>query len=489
MRFVIPQPELLAEGAADQAYLAGPEGIPWECVTGLSGNAFTIDRDTRESGYLYFPWNIPGRGVVMLCSGCLMERARPYHLPVELARGTINRLRNQVSLWESAGMSIPDAIGPLVHRATVAFAHAATGQGDPLAACGPAGEAIGQGLAACDLLTHDYTKQVLAVRRGQSPLGTLLGARLQAAPTEELGAKFLSAFNLAVIAPSWHDNEPSQGKFQWEALDLQVQWCRDRNLRLCFGPLMQFDRHALPDWLFLDEEYEEVQLSTLLFIEAAVKRYRGKVQLWHVAARMNLEGTFRLSEEQRLRLVVEAVDRVRALDARTPMIMSFDQPWGEYIVRQDQELTPLHFADTLVRGELGLAGIGLEMNLGYWPGGTLPRDPQEISRQLDRWSQLGVPLIVFLSVPSGSGPDPLARHPGRVLPDLMAGGVTHRTQQETLDWLLPLVAAKQTVQAVVWNFWRDDVPHDFPHGGLCNGKGRPKPALQSLISLRKDLLG
>ena len=31
MRFVIPRPERLVAGAAEQAYLAGAEGIPWEC--------------------------------------------------------------------------------------------------------------------------------------------------------------------------------------------------------------------------------------------------------------------------------------------------------------------------------------------------------------------------------------------------------------------------------------------------------------------------
>jgi hypothetical protein len=245
----------------------------------------------------------------------------------------------------------------------------------------------------------------------------------------------------------------------------------------------------LPDWLFLDDEFEEVQLSAVQFIDSLVKRYRGKVQLWHVAARMNLPGALKFSEEQRLRLVVEAVDRVRALDARTPMILSFDQPWGEYIVREDQELTPLHFADTLVRGELGLAGIGLEMNLGYWPGGTLPRDLLEISRQLDRWSQLGVPLVVFVSAPSGSGADPLAQQPARLVPNLIAGGVTPQTQQAAAAALLPLILAKQSVQAIVWSHWRDDLPHDFPHSGLCDTKGKPKPALQTITAFRKDFLG
>lgn len=489
MRFVIPLPERLVPDAAEQAYLAGPEGIPWECTTTFAGTALAIQRETRESGYLYFPWNVPGRGVVMLTSGSLMERANPYHLPVELARGTLNRLRNQVSLWEAAGMVLPDALEPLIHRATVAFARAATGQANPIAACEPADESIRLGLDASDILTHDYARQVLDIRRSQQqPLTTLLGARLQAAPGADFGGKFLATFNTAMVSPVWHNLEPKMGRFQWDDLDAQVQWCRDHNIRLCFGPLLQFDRHMLPDWLFLDEEFEEVQLSAVQYIDALVKRYRGKVQLWHVAARMNQEGAFHFTEEQRLRLVVEAVDRVRALDAKTPMILSFDQPWGEYIIRKDQELTPLHFADTLIRGELGLAGIGLEMNLGYWPGGTLPRDALEISRQIDRWSQLGVPLVIFVSIPSASSADSLARQATRVAPNLIAGGVTPQTQQATLSWLLPLLVAKQSVQAVIWNHWRDDVPHEMPHSGLCDQKGKPKPALQAIASFRKDLL-
>lgn len=490
MRFVIPQPERLVAGATEQAYLAGPEGIPWECQTTLAGNLLTIQRDTRESGYLYFPWNVPGRGIVVLCSGSLLERAKPFQLPVELARGTINRLRNQASLWQASGLLLPAQLNELTRLATVAFAQAATGQFHPAGAQEHADEAIRLGLEAIHLLTHDYARQVLALRRGQhAPLGTLLGARLQAAPTPDQEARFLAAFNTAVVSPSWHSIESTAGKFQWEALDAQVQWARDQNLRLCLGPLMQFDKHLLPDWLFLDDDFEEVQLSALQAIEAVVKRYRGKVNLWHVAGRMNQLGAFRFSEEQRLRLVVEAVDRVRALDARTPMIVSFDQPWGEYIVRQDQELTPLHFADTLVRGELGLAGIGLEMNLGYWPGGTLPRDPLEVSRQLDRWAQLGVPLVVFLSVPSSDGPDPLAQRPGRVVPGLVAGGLTARWQASEIESLAPLIVAKPAVQALVWNFWRDDVAHDFPHGGLCDAKGEPKPGLALLAELRNSLIG
>jgi hypothetical protein len=233
LRLLIPQPERLPPAAAEQAYLAGAEGIPWECKSTLSGTSLTIERDTRESGYLYFPWNVPGRGLVMLSSGSLMERPKPYHLPVELARGTINRLRNQVSVWQMAGMTIPADFAARVAKATAAFGKAATGQSNPLAACGPADDAIRLGLDAIDVLTSDYTRQVLDIRRAQNDaLPTLLGCRLQSAPAGDVAARFLEAFNTALVSPVWAHVEPQLGTFAWDALDAQVEWCRNQNLRV-----------------------------------------------------------------------------------------------------------------------------------------------------------------------------------------------------------------------------------------------------------------
>jgi hypothetical protein len=490
MRFVVPRPDRVVADAADQAYLAGAEGIPWECRTTLFPGAMLIERETRESGYLYFPWNVDGRGVVMLISGSLMERPRSYNLPVELARGTINRLRNQASGWQGAGMTIPAEFDKLLAQATRHFTLAATRQDQPESAADHADDTIRVGLDAGDLLCRDYSQQVLTIRRSQqSPLGTLLGCRLAAPPEGKSQAKFLAAFNTAICSPAWPQVEAKFGTYQWDAPDRTVQWCRDQNVRLCVGPLVQLDRHALPDWLFLDNDYEEVQASVLGWLEAVVKRYRGKAQLWHVASRLNQDGAFEFTEEQRLRLLVEAVDRVRALDARTPLVVSFDQPWGEAIVKKDQELTPLHFADTLVRGELGLAGVGIEIHYGAWPGGTLPRDPMDISRQLDRWSQLGAPLMVLLSAPSSHAADAKALHPAKPLPDLAAGKLTPPWQRSLIEWLVPLIVAKQSVQAVVWDNWQDNQPHEFSHSGLLDAKGKPKPALQALIDLRREWIG
>ena len=488
--FHVPRPDRLAPGAVERAYLASMDGIPWECKCLWDECILTIERDTRESGNLYFCWNVPGRGQVMLCSGSLMERERPYNLPVELARGTINRLRNQAATWLAAGMEMPDNFEELNSRAALVFASAAIGQEQPERAAERAEESIRISLEAADLLVQNYAEQVLAIRRREQPtLTTLLAGRLDGVPQGAAADAFLAAFNTAVLVPNWPEMGSSSGDCKWDDLDRQVQWCRDHGLRICMGPLIQFDRGSLPDWLYLWEgEYEEICESVFTFAQGVVRRYAGKVHLWNCAARMNVPGAMDLSEEQRLKLTVDMLELTRSLDSRTPAIVSFDQPWAEYIAAEDQELTPLHFADTLARSDLGMAGVGIEMNLGYTPHGTLPRDLLEISRQVDRWSQLGLPLVIFVTSPSSEAKDPLARSTARPLPSLIAGGLSPQAQAKLIAQLIPLLIARQPVQAVVWNQWRDDLSHDFPHGGLYDTMGQPKPGLKKLVEIRREYL-
>ena len=64
---------------------------------------------------------------------------------------------------------------------------------------------------------------------------------------------FCSAFNMALVSAPWPEIEPQYGDYQWEATDKLIAWCQAQSLRICMGPLVLMDKHALPDWLFLDE--------------------------------------------------------------------------------------------------------------------------------------------------------------------------------------------------------------------------------------------
>jgi hypothetical protein len=287
---------------------------------------------------------------------------------------------------------------------------------------------------------------------------------------------------------SWRDIESSPGQFQWDLCDQHIQWCQEQGWRILGGPLLSLSRANLPDWIYLwEDDPEHLQSCVYQFLRAAVQRYRGKFHVWHCAAGINVEGALSLSEEQRLRLVVGAIEEVRRADPHTPLLVSFDQPWAEYLASSALELSPLHFADSLIRADLGIAGFGLELNIGYWPGGTLPRDRLEISRQLDRWSSLGLPLMVFLSLPSGSAPVPHARlapgPPGAASIDVSPEGQSNRGAR-----LLPLLLAKHFVQGVFWSQLSDDQLGELAHGGLFDDASQPKPVLDVWAANREQHL-
>ena len=145
---------------------------------------------------------------------------------------------------------------------------------------------------------------------------------------------------------------------------------------------------------------------------------------------------------------------------------------------QPLDLSPIHFADSLVRAELGMAGIGLEINFGYWPGGTLRHDLLEVSRMIDHWSMLGLPLLVMLTAPSGD--EGRSQANSRIAAGSAGDeGVTPPTQQTDVERLLPMAMAKQSVHAVIWNQIATTASRPGARRPVRR-PGKPKPALETL---------
>ncbi len=488
LRFVTPQRDRLPPGAVEQAYLTGMEAVPFPSRNYWDGDQLVLEREVRESGNFHILWHVPSRGPLLLSTASLMERARPYQLPVELARGTLNRIRNQSNVWQGMGLTIPEKFHSERLAAQSLLSLAATRQGNPTQAAAEAEQSLAISLQALDTLCGEYAAQVLAMRHEQSPqLATLTACALPAQQLSDVGAKlFQSAFNAAAVPLVWRDIETTEGDFFWTNTDKHFQWLKQHSLKVIAGPLLRLDVLSLPDWLYLwEEDFEVVQGYVHNFLSKTVERYKGQVQVWHCAAGLNLPGGLALSEEQKLRLAVLAIDTVRRADPRTPLIISFDQPWGEYLQREELDLPPYHFADALVRADLGVSGVGMEMNIGYSPGGTLPRDVLELSRMIDRWSSLGVPLVTLLRSPSSAVEDPQ----GRTKATVMTPNITSATQAAWLKPWLEMLIAKQSVHGVVWNQFFDSETRQWPHSGLLiDAGGQTKPLLGVLQTLKKQHL-
>jgi hypothetical protein len=487
MRFVISPPTAITEEVAGQAYLCGLDRVPWEIHARYNSGELVLERMVSDSAILQIPWQIEGYGQAMLSTGTLMERPEPYHLPLELARGKIGQIRSQQAEWEAIGLAVPEPIQQALAEATRYLAMAIqTGSGSEESAA-LAERAIHIALTTSTLLAGCYAEQALAVRRRLSPrLATLLGANLGATvPDEALAAASLPAFNAAGVPLSWRDISASEDVNSWDVADRQIQWCRRHQLAVCGGPLLHFDPYSAPDWLCVCQGNFDTLLTFVAeHLQAVVQRYRDQVDLWICAARVNTGELLSLTEEEKVRLAARAVELVRSVDPQKPILVSFDQPWAEYLSHRAMDFPPLHFADALVRAGLGLSGLHLEINLGYVPGGTPLRDPLDFSRQLDNWGVLGVPLYVSLVIPSATHDDPLARRRLHLAPDSW----NLRSQQAWANQYAMLLLAKPYVQGIFWNQLRDYEPHEFPHGGLFDLRRQPKPALRQLATLRQTML-
>ncbi|MGW8256282.1 MAG: endo-1,4-beta-xylanase [Thermoguttaceae bacterium] len=444
-------------------------------------------RPVSDSATLHIPWPLNSGVRVMFTSGSLREQEEPYLLPLELARGAVGQLLAQLFEWKSIGLLVPEQLESLITQAVRNLGAAAVAQGDSAESAGLAQQALAAAVDAANQLAGVYVEQALAVRRrNEGKLSVSFAVDLGTNMPDAYTAKhLLIAFNAAHLPMSWREMEVVEGIYDWSACDKQIEWCRSQELKISAGPLLLLDERVLPDWLALWEgDFENLSQFFSNHIRSLVEHYRGKVDLWICAGRINTCELFSLSEEEKLHLAVRALEIVRECDPDTPLAISFDQPWGEYMSRKQVDMPPLHFADAFVRSDLGLSGLMLELNLGYYPGGTALRDPLEFSQQLDLWLGWGLPLWISVCAPSLCDADPMAFRDISVPP----GSWTPATQQAWIARYLPIMFAKSGIEGIVWNQLHDSRPHFFPYGGLFDLHRKPKPALRTLASLRKAFL-
>jgi hypothetical protein len=115
------------------------------------------------------------------------------------------------------------------------------------------------------------------------------------------------------------------------------------------------------------------------------------------------------------------------------------------------------------------------------------RGPLAMSRLIDNWSLLELPLLVSLTMPSSAAEDPQTNGKVRVIASFK-DDVTPESQVEWINKHVPLLLAKNVVQIVQWNQLSDATPHHYPNSGLFDADDKPKPALETLQKIRQQYL-
>lgn len=480
-----------AKAALARASVAGgQDNMPYPTQVQVEQDQMILTRSVDESGCLQAPWSVNGAGRIMVSSATLMERANPYQFALELARGKINQIRGQVSDWLMGGLQMTDALAQQIHQTTLAFSKAVTLAPDPRSG-EEALAALVRGFETADQLVEAYVNQVFEVRHlRQARLETTLACRVAPGTLGEIEqADFQSAFNAICLPFHWADLEPEEEKFAWQDMDRMVNWAASLGMQVIGGPLVDFSGRGLPHWLWSKETDVSGMCGYLTdFVERVVLRYQGVIRTWQVTAASNWAGVIALADEELLWLTVRLAEVVRRIDPGLEIILGVAQPWGDYLTSQESSQSPFVFADNLIRTGLKLAAFDLEVIMGVTPRGSYCRDMLEVSRMLDLYALLGTPLQVTLGYPSSAAADAHADADQQVTAGYWRSGFTPEVQADWAKAFWRLCVCKPFVRAVHWTHYADAQPHFFPHCGLVDAQGKPKPALDALAALRAEHL-
>ena len=232
----LPEPRL-----ADlrKSYITGLDRTPSRLSVEIRRDLLLCQRSTTESGRLFAPWPIEGAGSQFIGTATLGERPEPYLLAIELARGKLNDVRNQLSDWKQMGLRVPAELDQVVGEALRAFVQASLGRNDLTASYAAAQKSLALASNASQSLVEAYVGQVLQNRLAAGKLPTQLAIGLDGDISNiPWAGKIVPSFNAAQLHCSWKTLAPTEGKHRWEELDAQLVWATRKKLAIQAGPLI-----------------------------------------------------------------------------------------------------------------------------------------------------------------------------------------------------------------------------------------------------------
>jgi len=472
-----------------RCYMVGMEGIAWERELRVSEKRLVIDRFTHESGKLFVPWLRADSVEVILSTSNLREQEAEYYLEVELARGTLNRLRNYLADRDQY-FELSAAYQSLLDQSQQSFMNAVLSTADPESSQRNAADSIEAALELIELVLLEDAGHSVEVRYQAGGMKPLIGIEMPVVPVSEQSQQQIDeTFNTITIPFNWRALSPDTDKFNFDEIDGPLHWASQRDKKIIAGPLVRLTDESIPEWMYLwESDFTAFQNYLVNYVGEVIQRYKGRVHVWHCAAGLNSTTGLRFSEEQVVRIAVDVVETIRRIDAKTPIVMSFDMPWGGYAADRRTDLSPLQFAEALVRGDIGLNGIGLELNFGDGPNECGLYDGLAINALMTRWSQLQLPLV--LSVSTENKP---------ILPDAVDYDSSDSDDlDDTVDRssaslgsnevanLLMILASQGATQAILWNQLSDTPDR---RAGLYASDGQTKPLINDIQRLCKEQLG
>lgn len=456
IRLALPREGLQAENRrvilAGRSYLTTWQGLPISHYAEFENQELRLQPRVGESGYALVPWMTSRARILRLMTATLRVREEPYLLAVELARGTLTRVRAWWDEWNRLEWQIPETLGQLLEEAQQTFIQAVLMQHDLDPANRLAMESISRSLDVIEGLAECYISAMSTPEwRKQHEPPVVASEMTIPFPKGKEHAAWESAFCGAVVRLGSRPLPADQR--QW--LNVHVPFT-------IVGPILTEDGILLDDSDVTVEGDDRKDTIPSLFMRISAIE-AGRVQLWYAMSGLDIlhfQGVRKCSLDERLQQLENVVSSIRLHDPTALVMIGIRHPWGDNLVGETAETPSLEIARHVLRSGLGISALGLEFGVEFAENFPIDRDALAIVDQLDSWAQLQVPLVILLASRQAGG---APQQPGQATPEDTAA--YDERLASTLEHWLRLVVHHPAVMAVVWGPWRgnsagsgEDVP-------------------------------
>ncbi|MEL7496682.1 MAG: hypothetical protein AAFN77_03680 [Planctomycetota bacterium] len=482
-RFRVPVDWQLDPYHANSIHVVGLDGIPWPCRIETTEDPddprnrklFSVIRNRNESGRLYIVYRFENRGEQLVCTGTLPVRDEPYDLCIEVARGTLNRLRNQVSIWEEGGLNINAQVRELIDDATSLLGSAILStngeDGDQNAR-----QSLENTMDAIFLLADLFAEQISKVRREHPDLPNFWVANQVGIDDQFVSSIQHDSFDLVQVKiPPYGGDGPTK------------ETVEGIGKRAIIGPWLDASVGGMSQELINVDDFLARKDQLIIECRQMLRNLPTTASLLHVVSGLNGTGHRHLSYPQQLQVTVDLLKLIEESSTELPTMVSFDFPWAERLAGAVGGVHPLQIADSLLRQGLSISFLGLDINLDYWPNGSAIRDPLQWIDLVDIWAQLGMPLVVCLRCPFNESASEVQIETGSK--NQTRSDVSDQQRIEFLNTVLPMLVARPSVHGLIMRQWQDQDDRRFPFAGYVDTNGDAKVIDQAIQRVRNAIVG
>lgn len=495
LRFHLPQTDGFgSDWVTRNAHALGPDLHPLRATITVEDEVLTLERRDMVSTALSLLYPVGDLGELTLQTCLLPDRDEPYRLSIELARHRLMTLYSLLEEWSMFELPGDHPVQRRSRESREAFVEALCLQTeDPASADEHAHRSLVASLDASEELTLAHAELLLdrRIQTGKLPAHAL-GVGVPLSHASEHSMKLLGGVgSLVALQCPWNALAPEEDGNHWEDMDRWVAWASERNLPLAAGPLISFETHHVPDWVYIwEHDFETLRDLIYDHVERVVTRYKDKITVWNVVSGLHVNQNFPFSFDQVMDITRTATRLVKRIQPASRALIGIRQPFGEYFASNVRSIPPALYADLVVQAGNVFDGFSLQVLMGQALPGQFCRDLMQIATLIDRFGGFGKPLQVVIGVPSAPVTSEMIHDSSSDLPADAECGIWRRPWNTTVQghWLeavTEIAASRPFVETVLWKEAVDHPEMTLPMAGLLTESLELKPAAARILELRK----